>query len=302
MSARCNRGLALLIALTLLGGCAPSRSLKPSMTTELANNLDQPFRVQVAPGSERLVGGEQAHDGSAAVQSGLGTATSIDMAARNAAANGMAGNGSGAGVAAGVVLGSLIVAQMNQNAVQGKAKAEADKRVAGLREAIAAQNLEGWYGNAFADAFANAGRPSNPSAALTLDIAPQALLSQDLHSVRVISEVRLMLGRSALYQGRIEVHSAPLACEDCLADWAAEQGKPYQAALRAGVDETVRVLLLDWKTRHFASSNNPERTLSYQLGDSRYVERGRLVDSQAGRSLYLSLRGWVKSVPVAIAP
>ena len=293
---------ALLLGVALLSACVQNKALKPAMAVDLSTNVNQPFQVLVAPGSERLISGEQVADASSTVQNGLGTASSMDMAARNAAANGMGGNGGGAGVAVGVVLGSLLVAQINQNAVQGKAKEAADKRVAPLREAIAAQNLDGWYANAFADAFAEAGRPSTSAAALTLNIAPQALFSQDLKSVRVISEVQLMLGRSQLYQGRIEVHSAPLNCEQCLTNWAAEQGKAYQAAVLAGVQETVRVLLMDWQTQHFASNTNPERTLRYQLGDARYVERGRLLDSQPDRSLYLSLRGWVKSVPVGIEP
>ncbi len=291
---------ALLLALTVLSACTPTKSLKPAMAVDLQANVNQPFYVQVAPGSERLISGEQMLDGSAMVQNGLGTSANLNMATQNAANSTPGGNA--AGVAAGMVLGSLIVAQINQNATQTRAKAEAEKRVAPLREAIAGQNLDGWYSKAFEEAFAKAGRPSTSAAALMLNIAPQAMLSQDMHSVKVISEVQLMLGRSQLYQGRIEVHSAPLNCDECLSDWAAEQGKPYQAAVLAGVQETVRVLLLDWQTQHFASNPNPERTLRYQLGDNRYVERGKLVDSGPDRSLYLSLRGWVKSVPVAIEP
>lgn len=297
MTGALGRGV-MLLGLTLLAACVPSKSLKPSMAQDLTSNLNQPFQVQVAPGSERLISGEQILDGSAIVQGGLGASASLSASAQNAAANA----GGGAAGAAGIVLGSLLVAQINQSNIENHAKVEAEKRVAPLREAMASQNLDGWYSKAFEDALAQAGRPSNPSAALELKIAPQAKLSQDMQSVRVISEVQLMLGRSQLYQGRIEVHSTPLDCEQCLTDWAAEQGKPYQAAVLAGVQETVRVLLLDWQTQHFANNSNPERTLRYQLGSNRYVERGRLVDTQADRSLYLSLRGWVKSVPVAIEP
>lgn len=72
--------------------------------------------------------------------------------------------------------------------------------------------------------------------------------------------------------------------------------------LTENVRETVRILLLEWRIGNLAGSAGKERTLSYKIGDNRIVERGRVVESGLPRALYVSLCGWVKSVPLALEP
>jgi len=295
-----RRGVAGALAICLaLAGCASPKALQPSMAEQLPRLLDgQALALRIEPGERRLLRAESSNDGAAIIAHG-------EQSARNfqGSVSGAGNGGAGAGVALGVAIGTALAAGMGQSSVQDAQQVEADKQVAPLQQALDGQPLTGWFDERFAAALREAGRPLSDAAVLELVVAPQGVLSHDGHSARLVSEVRLMQGREALYRGRIEVQGQPVACSACLDDWAANGGRSYLQALDLGVRETVRVLLLDWRTGHFAGQLGEERTLRYQVGESRYVERGRLWRDNSGKgALFLTLRGWIKSVPVGVEP
>jgi hypothetical protein len=289
----------MALACLLLTGCSGQKALRPSMAGDLRSLLPgQSFSLTVAPGADRLLQGAVSNDGSGIIERGNAAAQNVQVSV-----NSSNNAGVGAGVGLGVAIGTALAASLSQGELRQAQQDEARKRVAPLRAALDGQPLEGVFAEGFTQAFAQASRPISSAGAFELRVEPQAVLSQDSRSLKLVSEVQLMQGRQAIYQGRIEVQGRALECSACLDQWAARDAEAYRQALRAAIGETVRVLLLDWDTEHFAGQLGPERTLRYQVGEDRYVERGRLWSGASSSApVFLSLRGWVKSIPVPLQP
>lgn len=284
----------------LLTGCAGQKALRPSMAGDLRSLLPgQSFALTVAPGPERLLQGAVSNDGSGIIERGNAAAQNIHVS-MNSSNNA----GVGAGVGLGVAIGTVLVANLSQGELQRAQQDEARQRVASLRAALDGQPLDGVFVDGFTRAFAQANRPISTAGAFELRVEPQAVLSRDSRSLKLVNEVQLMHGRQAIYQGRIEVQGRPLECStNCLDQWAANDARAYREALDSAIRETVRVLLLDWDTEHFAGQLGAEKTLRYQVGEDRYVERGRLWSgAPESAPVFLSLRGWIKSIPVPLQP
>ncbi|MFS2126391.1 hypothetical protein [Pseudomonas sp. Pseusp97] len=289
----------LALACLLLSGCSAQKALRPSMAGDLRSLLPgQAFSLTVAPGADRLLQGAVSNDGSGIVERGNAAARNIQVSV-----NSSNNSGVGASVGLGVAIGTALAANLSQGELRQAQQDEARKRVAPLRTALDGQPLEKVFTDGFVQAFAQANRPVSSAGVFELRVEPQAVLSQDSRSLKLVSEVQLMHGRQAIYEGRIEVQGRALDCGDCLAQWAARDAEAYRQALQAAIGETVRILLLDWDTEHFTGQLGPERTLRYQVGEDRYVERGRLWNGASPAApVFLSLRGWVKSIPVPLQP
>lgn len=291
-------GLILTGALAITG-CAGPQPLKPKMSEELNSILTKEgFQIRIPASDQPLLHGDGDLDGSLMAQQGQSMALGLNGVAQGAANSSAPGGGP---AAAGVVIGTMLVAAMSQAGAEERREAESQQRIAPLLQLPLAQQWQEWFDQTYRDAFASAGRPRSPDAALELLIVPQINLSRDLRSIRLSSEFKLLHGKGSLYEGRIEALSEPISCSDCLQDWAANDGALLYDTARQAVGESVRVLLLDWQTRNFQGLAGDERTIDYQIGDDRFVERGRplLVDSP--RPLFLTLRGWVKSIPAQAA-
>ncbi|MCJ1883745.1 hypothetical protein LNN38_02685 [Pseudomonas sp. LA21] len=292
--------VCIALACLLLTGCAGQKVLRPSAAGDLRSLLSgQTFALTVAPGAERLLQGAVSNDGTGIIERGNAAAQNIQVSV-----NSSNNAGGGAGVGLGVAIGTALAANLSQGELKRTRQDEARQRVAPLRAALDAQALDGVFAEGFTRAFAQANRPISSAGAFELRVEPQALLSQDSRSLRLVSEVQLMHGRQAIYQGRIEVQGRALECStNCLDQWSASDAKAYREALDSTIVETVRVLLLDWDTEHFAGQLGAEKTLRYQVGEDRYVERGRLWNGAlASAPVFLSLRGWIKSIPVPLQP
>lgn len=282
-----------LLVLPFIAACAAS-TLRPQIEEDIARRLQvDGYSLSVLEGNKRLLRGESSRDGGVFIKNGQQTGLALHSASQGAGAV-----GSGA-ASAGIMIGSLVVSRLTKSNAESEQQDEAEQRVAPLRQALNAMPIEHWYADAYQQALQKAGAAARETGELALSLAPQALLAQDLQSVRLITEARLTLGRVTVYQGRIEVFSRPVVCtDDCLDIWSHAGGERYKAALKSNIEETTRVLLLDWQSQHFAEANAAEQTLRYQIGQSRYVERGRLVDTSDDRHVFLGLRGWLKSVPL----
>lgn len=138
------------------------------------------------------------------------------------------------------------------------------------------------------------------SADISLRIVPRVRFSDSMQVLRLVTEARVTQGNKVLYVGRIESFADPVQCEDCLSLWLAQDADHLHAATNAGVDDSVALLASDWRTNRFSGIAGQEQTLRYQLGTTRHIERGRLVALDNSRSVFLSLRGWLKSMPVAV--
>lgn len=293
-------GACIALVCLLLTGCSGQKTLRPSMAGDLRSLLPgQSFSLTVAPGADRLLQGAVSNDGSGIIERGNAAAQNIQVSV-----NSSNNSGVGAGVGLGVAIGTALAANLSQGEFKRSQQDEARQRVAPLRTALDAQPLDDVFAEGFTRAFAQAKRPVSSAGAFELRIEPQAVLSQDARSLKLVSEVQLMHGRQAIYQGRIEVQGTALECSThCLDQWAASDARAYREALDSAIVETVRVLLLDWDTEHFAGQLGVEKTLRYQVGDDRYVERGRLWSgAPASAPVFLSLRGWIKSIPVPLQP
>lgn len=282
-----------LLILPCIAACT-ANTLHPQIEGDIAKRLQADgYSLSVLEGDKRLLRGESSRDGGVFIKNGQQTGLALYRASQGAGAV-----GSGA-ASAGIIIGSLVASQLTKSNAESEQQDEAEQRVAPLRQALNAQPIQHWYADAYQHALHKGGAAARETGAMALSLAPQALLAQDLQSVRLITEARLTLGRATVYQGRIEVISRPLVCtDDCLDIWSHADGQRYKAALKSNIEETTRVLLLDWQSQHFAETNTTEQTLRYQIGQSRYVERGRLVDTSGDRHVFLGLRGWLKSVPL----
>ncbi|MBO3276887.1 hypothetical protein [Pseudomonas schmalbachii] len=294
-----GRFAGVLALALLLSACGSREALRPSMAVDLQSIVvGQTLALRIEPGERRLLRSEVANDGAGIIQHGTATAQNL-----HSSVSGVGNSGAGGGSALGVAIGMALVAGMTQTSVQDARQTEADQRVAPLQSALDARPRHDWFGEHFAAALTKAGKQVSDAAVLTLVVAPQGVLSRDSRSLKLVSEIELMQGRQSIYRGRIETQGDALACSACLDQWAADDASAYLQALDANVRETVRVLLLDWQTGHFAGQLGDERTLRYQIGDSRYVERGRLWQgSRDSGALFLTLRDWIKSVPTGIEP
>ncbi|CAD5108596.1 hypothetical protein [Zestomonas carbonaria] len=291
-----------LLALTLaLAGCSTSTPLQPRASEELSSLLRQErLRLELAPAERPLLRSATSMDGAQMTQDGQQVAQSLSSMNQGVV---NAGSTDAGAAAVGIVLGSLLVTQLKRSGVEEKRQTEADLAIAELIGLLEAPPRQDWLAPSYAQALAEAGRAPSDSAALTLRVAPQLVLSRDRRSVRLINEIKLLHGRGSLYEGRIEVHGAALACTDeCLQMWAADDGTALRRATDELVRESVRVLLLDWQTENFRGLAGEERTLRYQVGEERFVERGRLLALDSPSPLFLNLRGWVKSVPAPLEP
>jgi hypothetical protein len=287
-------GPVLAVALAI-AGCAGPQPLKPKMSEELSSILaKEGFQIHIPASDRPRLRGDGNLDGSLVIQQGQSMALGLNSAAQGAANSGAPGGGP---AAAGVVIGTLLVAAMSQAGAEEQREAESQQRIAPLLQLPLAQQWQEWFGQTYRDAFASAGHPGSPNAALELHIAPQINLSRDLRSIRLGSEFKLLHGKGSLYEGRIETLSEPISRTDCLQSWAANDGALLHDAVRQAASESVRVLLLDWQTHHFQGLAGNERTINYQVGDDRFVERGRPLQVDSPRPLFLTLRGWVKSIP-----
>lgn len=289
-----KRTASLTLAL-VIAGCASPQPLKPKMSEELGSILKkESFQIRISATGQSMLQGDGDLDGSLMVQQGQNLSNSLNGVAQGAANSGAPGGGP---AAAGLVIGTLLVAAMSQSGTEEQREAESQKRIAPLLQLPLSQRWPEVLENAYREAFANAKHTQNPNAALELLITPQINMSQDLRSLRLSSEFKLMHGKGSLYEGRIEALSEPISCSNCLQSWAANDGYLLQDATERAVSESVRVLLLDWQTHSFQGLAGTERTISYQIGDDRFVERGKPLQVNSPRPLFLTLRGWVKSIP-----
>lgn len=290
--------IPLLLALT---GCAGSQSLRPHMEQDLANLLKQHgYGIDVQTNPEQLVQGDVSLD----AQKMLDTGSNASMPLY-ATTQGAALGGPGTSVA-GAMLGSMLVNHLNKSRSQSEAEKVAAAQVAPLRQATADQALDQWFERALQAELdkSSLARPAHSeNSPYRFRFTPQAELGQALDSTLLITEISLSFGRQVLYQSRIEVLSSAAWSFDSTADiglqpWLADDAEAYKQALLANLREMLRILALDLETQHFASMNSPEKTLRYAVGNSRFVERGRLIAEDGQRALFMDLRGWLKSVPL----
>lgn len=291
--------VSLLVLLLALTACSAPEALRPHIDQNPAALLQaNGYRIEVSITETELVQGDVLVDGQRMLDQ---SRNSAPMVQASGASNSMGAS------AAGVMIGGLLVSQLNKTRVQNSARDEADQLVAPLRQATAGTGLDAWFERQLREELASGplGEIVHESPYL-MHFQSQAELGRTLDSIRLITEVTLSFGREELYRGRIEVLDAAVWSADSTATigidpWLVNQAQPYRNALQAGISETLRVLALDLESQHFAGNPGVEQTLRYSLGAGRFVERGRLIDENGHRALFMDLRGWLKSVPLQTA-
>ncbi|PTU74842.1 hypothetical protein [Pseudomonas mangrovi] len=287
--------------LLVLAGCASPPALQPQVTQDLLPLLQQQgYAIDVDTSIERLAQARVPGDAQAMLAGGQGASE----AGRIGGQAGVAGPGAGV---AGALIGSLLVAQINASRIQAETDRQAADLVAPLRQAIAAQGLDFWFTQTLqAELAAGDLGAAQPESPYRLRFEPQAIFGDELDRLHLVTEISLLFGHEVLYRGRIEViDAAPWPLDSTanlgLQPWLANDAAAYRQVLHGGLREMLQVLLLDMQTGHFAASNSSETTLRYQLGGGRFVERGRLLAQTPERSLFMDMRGWLKSVPLQAA-
>lgn len=295
-----NRALLAGLLLTLVG-CSSAPTLQPQVTQDLLPLLQrQGYAVEVDTSTERLAQARVPGDAQAMLAGGQGASE----AGRIGGQAGIAGPGAGV---AGALIGSLLVAQINESRIQGETEKQAAERVAPLRQVIATQGLDLWLVQTLqTELDASDLGTASPASPYRLRFEPQAIFGDELDRLHLVTEISLLFGHEELYRGRIEViDPAPWPLDSTanlgLGPWLANDAAAYRQALHDGLREMLQVFLLDLQTGHFAASNSSETTLRYQLGGGRFVERGRLLAQTRERSLFMDMRGWLKSVPLQAA-
>ncbi|WP_095647090.1 hypothetical protein [Pseudomonas indica] len=283
--------------LLLLVGCSGTPALRPHVEDDIAQQLRKSgYAIDVQTTDHLLTQGEPVRDASGMIANGQLAAQSMQTAAQNSPGGGAS--------AVGLVLGTLLINQYREARLQERARKSNDHLVAPLRQATTEQALSDWFVQTLSDKL-NAGDlarpPGTENSPYVLLFTPQSQLSRDVKSTRLITEVRVTFGHQPLYQGRIEVLSNPADTND-MQHWIENDGEAYKKAMQANIEEMLRVLALDLDTRHFASLHNRETTLRYTVGDSRIIERGRIVDEQGQRVVFMDLHGWLKSIPLQTEP
>lgn len=291
----------LAALLLTLAGCSSAPLLKPQVTQDLLPLLQQQgYAVALDTSTERLTQARIAGDAQAILAGGQGASE----AGRIGGQAGVAGPGAGA---AGALIGSLLVAQINESRIQSETEKKAADLIAPLRQVTATQGLDRWFEQALHDELGlselGAVKPASP---YLLQFESQAILGEELDRLHLVTEISLLFGREVLYRGRIEViDPAPWPLDSTanlgLQPWLADDAAAYRQALHSGLREMLQVLVLDMHSGHFAAATSSETTLRYQLGGGRFVERGRLLAQARERSLFMDMRGWLKSVPLQAA-
>ncbi|MGE6794050.1 hypothetical protein ACQKFS_18745 [Pseudomonas guineae] len=286
-------GWPRLMVFPVIAACT-NGPLEPKLCDSLSGSIrSQGYQLDISVDEQGWLRSEGSRDGGVFIENGIQAATLMHGTSQGAAGLGPSG-------AAGIMIGSLIASKLARSNTRNAMESEAEARITPLRSALDGQCWSAWYNKAIGQALLHNGAAARETGGLVLSIAPGVLLSADARSIRLISEIRLMQGRKAIYQGHVEVFSSPLDCgQDCLAEWARGEGHVLKRELIIVIYETVRILQRDWSTQHFSAVSSAEKTLRYQVGGMRYVERGRVLEVDESRHLFLSLRGWLKSYPIS---
>ena|GEM_PF-1955489 len=293
-----NRLLAILLLLLLTSGCSTTRSLSPVRTGDLNQALAQGTSLRIEESELGWLSAAPRLDGDTLIRAG--ERASLGM---SSALQGAANNGTGASsVLAGAAIGSALAAGTGPTAAEQAALEEARRRVEPLRAALSAYDWQGFYRSRFESSLADAGFRLAPDGETTLWIKPWVRFSADLSSLRLVTEARLGRGSTLLYAGRIESFATPQICTECTQIWTQDNAAALRAAAQESVIDTATLLAKDWQTPSLTARAGAESTLRYPLGEYRHVERGRPVTVDTQRSVYLDLHGWIKSMPVGIAP
>ncbi|MFI8734800.1 hypothetical protein ACIGKM_02680 [Ectopseudomonas toyotomiensis] len=281
-----------------LSGCATDSNLAPARSDTLETQLAQGFQLVIDVPDDGWLNVDVVVD--AAQLSEVGEQTSRHL---SGTMQGVANSGTGAGggaAVAGVVISSMLLANLSQSAIEQKARLVAKGQIDPVDQALSGHDWADYYHVAYSRELREQGYAPSLTADLSLRIVPRLRFSEGMRVLRLVTEARVMQGKKVLYAGRIESFAEPVQCEDCLSRWLAQDAAHLHAAANAGVDDSAALLASDWRTSRFSGIASQEQTLRYQLGATRHVERGRLLPLGNSRSVFLSLRGWLKSMPVAV--
>lgn len=282
----------------VLSGCVPQRGVVPSLNEGLQAHLRQGFELVIEPPPDGWLSADPALDGERIASAGEKTSRHLSSTMQGVANSG--GGASAGAVVAGSAIGSILLANLSRSGIQREAQEAAKRRVEPLNQALLDHDWQEYYQRAFGQALKSGGYAPAVAADLRLRVVPRLRFSDSLQVLRLVSEVRLVQGKQTLYAGRIESFAEPVSCDDCLELWRAQGAAALHAAAGAGVEDTAALLVSDWHTQRFVGVAGQEQTLRYQLGTTRHVERGRLLALGTSRSVFLSLHGWLKSMPVGV--
>lgn len=281
-----------------LSGCATDANLSPARSDTLDMQLAQGFQLVIEAPEDGWLNADVVIDGSRLSEAGEQTSRHLSGTMQGVANSG-AGAGGGAAVA-GTVIGSMLLANLSQSAIERDARRAAKGQIDPVDQALSGHDWADYYHLAYSRELSKQGYAPSLAADISLRIVPRVRFSDSMQVLRLVTEARLTQGNKVLYAGRIESFAEPMQCEDCLSLWLAQDAAHLHAAANAGVDDSAALLASDWRTSRFSGIASQEQTLRYQLGTARHVERGRLLPLGNARSVFLDLRGWLKSMPVAV--
>lgn len=285
-------GVALSFMLSI-AGCA-ARHPQTLLTDGVEQAVAQhglSLKVEIA--TEELLQGDQSLDGSSLIAAGQGTAQALFSASQGASAGG--GN---AALGLGMIIGSALASNASQSNAEHELSDAAEQHVATTREQISAHVDSAWLHQALSTALQHEGISSHGNSPYQLLLAPRVTLKQGDQVLLLSSQVQLLYAGKILYRGFLDVYQVGADCaDDCLTNWYVNQALLYRETVEQCLQETVQLMLLDWKSQHFAKNTDNERTLKIEVANLRQVERGRLNNQPGSRLRYLSLDGRIKSFP-----
>ncbi|WP_156458607.1 hypothetical protein [Ectopseudomonas composti] len=290
-----------LVGAALLGlalsGCATDPNLAPVRSDTLEAQLAQGFQLIIEAPDDGWLNADVAVDGARLSEAGQQTSRHLSSTMQ-----GVANSGTGGGGAAvmGTVIGSMLLANLSQSGVERDARLSARRQIEPVNQALGDHDWADYYRAAYSRVLAEQGYAPATTADLNLRITPRLRFSEGMQVLRLVCEARVTHGPKVLYAGRIESFAEPEQCEDCSSRWLEQGATRLHAAANAGVGDCAALLASDWRTNRFSGVASQEQTLRYQLGATRHVERGRLLALGGTRSVFFSLRGWLKSMPVAV--
>jgi hypothetical protein len=263
-----TRAWRLAVALVALIGLTPARAEPPPLVLALAGD--------VAP-AWRGIGADEA-----AGAQGLG----MLYPAPNAA-----------GLLAAILTHALLV-DSQRSAARDAAQAEADKVLAPHAAAIAA--LQG-------EALMAAVRQALPapvqeaSRGKVVQMQPRFALAADARTLVLDNVIRVHDAETAAvarFENTVRVIATPRGEDDPQARWAADEGRALRDEGVALLAHSVQIALAPLP----APDAQAFRTQRYRFGTAQKMERGQPVAEGCARVVLRTLRDWLMSVPVAVAP
>ncbi len=283
----------MLSFLLSIAGCA-ARNPQTLVSEGLEQDIAQHGLIlKVEIDAENLLQGDQSLDGSTLITAGQGTSQALFSAGHGASTG-----GANAAVGLGMFIGSALVSSLSQNSAKNELTEIAEEHIAATRQQLSTHVDSAWFHQALSTALKNENIPNHDNSPYQLLFTPRVTLKQGDQVLLLSSQVSLLYAGTTLYQGSLDVYQAGKSCDhDCLNLWHTNQALLYRETVEQSLQETVRLMLLDWRTQHFAKNADKEQTLKIEVANLRQVERGRLSNQPSVRLRYLSLDGRIKSFP-----